>query len=348
MKKINLKLILALILTIILSSSCSKEKEVQAKPISEIQKEKGIPVKTVKLAKSNLEIWKDYPANLMGEKQIKVFGMLPDKLEQIKISTGDEVKKDQVLASYSISNPKAKYKQAKIQFETVEKTYLRMKKVYESGGISKQKLDEIKAKYDVSQENLNAIDKMVYIKAPIGGVVTEIYPEIGQMVTPSSPICKIAQINKLKAKVFVDENEINSLKKGQMVKVVWNNQKDKSYQGIIEKISLSVNPKERGFKVEIAIDNADLSLKPGLFVTVYINTFKKENILKVDRNAILKQDGKNFVFVAKDGIAHKKEISLGLSSGTDVELTAGVAAGEEIIVEGQTLVSDGGKIVIPE
>jgi len=338
------KILILLTAALLLLTSCGKEKAEAAKPISQIQEENGIPVRVTAVVKSNLSAWKDYSGVLEGKEQMVMYGMLGDELKKIHVKIGDRVKKDQVLAEYSNENPQAQNRQAQIGFETIEKTYNRVKTIYQSGGVSKQQLDEVEAQYKVAKENLSASGKLLVIKSPIDGVVTDKFVDIGQIIDSKTPVFKIAKIDQLKALIFIDEAQINSYHPGQSAKIVWESDKKNEFSGKIEKISLSAIPERRGFQAEISIDDPAKILKPGMFVTVNLEVSRLSNVLHVNRTALREEGGKTFVFVAANGKAVKKEITLGRDTGFDVEILSGLAEGDLLITDGQNMVSDGSRV----
>jgi len=338
MKKISVLLLAA----ILVLTSCGKSgAEVSAKPISKIQEEEGIPVRLSSVEKSDLSGWKDYSGVLEGKEQVVMYGMLGDELKVIHVRIGDRVKKDQILAEYSNENPQAQNRQARIGFETIEKTYERVKTIYQSGGVSKQQLDEVEAQYKVAKENLNASGKLLVIKSPIDGIVTDKFVDVGQIIDSKTPVFKISRTDQLKALIFVDEAQINSIRTGSAAKIVWDGDIKYEFTGKIEKLSLSAIPERRGFQAEILVDDPRKILRPGMFVTVNLETARLNNIVHVNRNVLVEENGKNFVYIAQNGKAVKKEITIGRSSGFDVEVLSGLSGGEELVVEGQNMVADG-------
>lgn len=342
-----MKRIVLSILLIFLLVSCSKDEEVkEVASISKMQESKGTPVRVTTVEMGDLEKWSDYSSVLEGSEQTTVFGMLNDELEKIHVKIGDKVQKDQVIAQFAQDTPEAKYKQAKINLDTVEKTYNRMKKVFESGGISRQEFDNIEAQYKVAQENLNSTKKMVYVKAPISGIVVDVIAKEGRRISPADPVCKIARFNNLKTTVYVDEKDINYYTKGQKVFVKWDALKGEKFEGTIKKISLSADPEMRGFAVEIDIPNPDNKLRPGIFVDIEIRIEDIKNIISVPRQTILKEGEKEYVYIIESGKAVKKYIETGIENGTKIQVTAGLNIGDALVYEGHNILSNGNKVKV--
>lgn len=344
-------LIIGLILSLVLTSCEQDPKKIdklKVKPISQIQKEEGIPVRIKALTLQNLEVWQDYTATLNGYNEVQVSGLISEVITDLKVSVGDKVKKDQLIAVYANDNAQSQYKQAKINVETLEKTYKRMKSVFETGGIAQQDLDQIEAQYKVARENFKAARELIYITAPISGIITEVYVTKDQKLSKGKAICKITDNSKLKAVINVNEKDILKVSEDSKVKITWEAIKGREFEAKVNKIALSANPKTRSFDVEIVVDNSENILKPGTFVEVFLRTINEEDILVVDRISIIKDSAKEFVFVTDGQKAYKKVITTGMETGDKVEVTAGVMVNNKLVIEGQTLLKDGDKIKIVE
>ena len=344
-------LISALTITIlILLSGCAKKEEAEKQDtsIESLQAGSGIPVRVTGIIRSELTKWDEYSGTISGFEEISVFGLLGDNFEQVNVSVGDIVKSGDILAEFPTNNPQANYNQAKIGYETVEKTYERMKKVYESGGISQQQLDEIEAQYKIAKANFEATKQLVKVISPASGVVVDVFFHKNDKNDPQKPLCKIIKTNKLKTTVFIEEEKIAGYKKGQKVIVRWDGVKGKDFSGTINKISMSSNPAARGFSVEILIGNEKDELMPGIFVYVLTPVYSRPEAISIPRDSFFKEGEKEFVYVAKDGAALKKEIKTGENIGNTVVVESGLNEGDILISEGRTLLTDGAKIRIVE
>ncbi|MBN2857693.1 MAG: efflux RND transporter periplasmic adaptor subunit [Candidatus Delongbacteria bacterium] len=340
--------IAAVSLLFLILTGCSKDEAVAKEDtsIEALQMKNGVPVRVLNIVKQELVQWDEYSGTLSGFEEVLAFGLLGDNYSKVNVAVGDIVKKDEVLAEFPTDNPQANYNQAKIGYETVEKTYERMKRVYESGGISQQQLDEIEAQYKVAKANFDATKQLVRVISPASGVVTDVYFDQGEKNDPKNPFCKIIRTNKLKVSISIEEEKIAGYKKGQEVRVKWDGLKNRVFKGIINKISMSSNPAARGFTVEILINNETEELMPGIFVYVQTPVFRVPDAVTIPRDSYFSEGGKDYVYVAENGLAEKREITRGRNVGNIIEIKAGLKAGDKLISEGRALLKDGTKINI--
>ncbi|MCK5077695.1 MAG: efflux RND transporter periplasmic adaptor subunit, partial [Calditrichia bacterium] len=256
---------------------------------------------------------------------------------------GDYVKKNQLLISFPEDNPSAQYYQAKVAFENAEKAYSRIENLYASGGISKQDKDNVQAQYKVAKANWNAVSKMIKVKAPISGYVTKINVSETENVDNEAELITISQTHQLKCKVWITDSEISNVKLGQNAGAVWNNRK---ITGKVIQVDMAINKMNQAFGVMLEFDNPDNLIKLGVTAEVHISTYENAETVVVKQKNLINENNNTFVFVEENGKSVKRSIKTGLRQGLNVEVMSGIAAGENLIVEGQMMLYDGTKVKI--
>ena len=329
-----------LLLNTLLSNQCSKDTS-EAKNIEQIYKEQGVPVRIKKIQLSEFQTELSYNSVLTGIEESSAHAMVTDKVEKIYVTVGDYVKKDAVLLSFPTDNPAANYFQAKVAFENSKTTYDRMSNLYKSGGISLQDLDNAKAGFEVAKANWNAVAQTVKVKAPISGYVTKVNVRESDNINHGDPLFTISKINKMKAKLWVSETEINNINVGLQAFTIRNNQKIK---GRVVQVDMAMDQDVQAFQAIVEFDNSNKILKCGTTVEVKIQTYSNPETIIVERKNIITHEGKAYVYIVKKGKAIRKIVTSGKQQGLDIEITQGLIPGDELIVEGQMLLADGCKV----
>jgi membrane fusion protein (multidrug efflux system) len=115
---------------------------------------------------------------------------------------------------------------------------------------------------------------------------------------------------------------------------------NQTFTGKVTTLDSRVDPVTRSIIVRAELPNEKGILKPGMFMTARISAPSSQALL-VPEGAIVPEQGKSFVFVVKDGIVSKREVTLGRRKPGQVQVTQGLAGGEKVIVEGTQKVRDG-------
>jgi len=281
----------------------------------------------------------------------------------------EQAKAGVAAAESALAAAKAALSSAESAYRVAEANYQRGKQLLEQGVISQAVFEaEYELRFKQTEGQLNqareqvehglpaqlaqaranlALAESAYgdtlIKAPISGLVTARNVNPGEMASTMTPVISLANLDKVEVKATVGENLINQLKQGQKVQVKISAVSDKPFTGIVTNIAPAADPVSKGFPVKIQIDNPKYLFKPGMFAEVQLGPPPDEALL-VPREAVLKAEDKNIVWVVKGGQAQKKEVQAGDSDGRQIVITAGLTEGEEVVVAGQESLQEGAKV----
>jgi membrane fusion protein, multidrug efflux system len=325
-----------------LFSGCTRDK-IEAKNMDQIHKEEGVPVRTVKVTPTEFKTELSFHSVLTGIKESTAFAAMGDKVEKILVNVGDYVKKDQVLVTFPTDSPSASYFQAKVSFENAQTAFKRIDSLYKSGGISLQERDNAKTQFDVSKANWNSVKQMIKVKAPISGYVTKVHVSESDNVKKEAALVTIAQTDKLKAAIWVSEDEISNIETGMTATATW---KGNRIEGTVTQVDMAMNAMRKAFRAVVEFDNTDKRLIAGTTVNVNIITSQKADAIVVERKNIISEQHKHYVFVVKNGKSEKRDITMGNQQGLDVEVLQGLRPGEVLVIEGQMLLKNDSKVKV--
>ncbi|MGG1661197.1 efflux RND transporter periplasmic adaptor subunit [Brevibacillus sp. NRS-1366] len=198
----------------------------------------------------------------------------------------------------------------------------------------------------VSLENAREQLANATVTAPISGFVSSVNGAVGQM-SGQQPVVVIVNTNPLLVKANLSEADITKVKVGTVVKVNVNST-DKTIEAKVTAVSPVMDSQLKAYPIEITIPNPSNELKSDMVVNVTFPsaTSGGTNALVISRKAVFDRDGKQYVFKLEGETAKLTEVATGKSSSDLVEITNGLAAGDQIVVKGQTLLQDGSKISI--
>lgn len=341
--KIVLNLILANLMMILLIS-CSDEKQ-DTRSIEQIYREEGVPVRIMTIQPKPFKVERSYNAVLTGIEESSAYAKVGDKVEKIFVKVGDYVEKDKILLTFPTDNPNARYFQAKVGYDNAKLGYDRIANMYKTGGISKQQLDNAKASLDVAEANWDAAQQTIIVKAPISGYVTRVNARETENVKKEAELFRISSMNRMKARVWVSEKDVLEVERGLSAYAIWN---EKRIDGKVVEVDMALDPKTQAFGTVIEFNNPKMILKFGITVDVHIETYNKTNALVVEFKDLVKENGQYFIYTIENNQAVKKPVGIGKQYQMNVELTEGIIAGEEIVVEGQMLLENGDKVRIIE
>jgi membrane fusion protein, multidrug efflux system len=94
-------------------------------------------------------------------------------------------------------------------------------------------------------------------------------------------------------------------------------------------------------RLTAVVDNADEALKPGMFMNVNLSVATRENAILVPEEAIVGEGPQHIAFTVKDGRIERRVLRIGQRQEARVEVLAGLAAGESLVVRGIQRVRNG-------
>jgi membrane fusion protein (multidrug efflux system) len=315
------------------------------------EKNASVSVKTAQVKTEDVSL--DFLANGSFEpiQELTFSAEKSGKVISVLVKEGDYVNVGQTLVIVRSDVINVNAQTAKATYDNAKSDYDRYENAYKSGGVTKQQLDQAKlaltnAGNNLKQANINVGDTKV--KAPIKGFINKKYIEPGSILagTPPTAMFDIVNVSKLKLKVTVNESQVASLKLGNTINVSSSVFPDKTFAGKITFIAAKAD-ESMNFPIELEIvNNADNSLKAGMYGTANFGSKQKQQLKVVPRNAFVGSVSSNEVFVVENGIAKLKKVTSGRIIGEQVEIVDGLSDGETVIITGQINLQDGNTVEI--
>ncbi len=281
---------------------------------------------------------------------------------EILVERGQAVKAGQLLASLDTEATSAKRQEllaalaaAKAKLAVLDKDLKRLRHLAGSGSVPAQRLDHVLAKQraaaaqrDLIRARLKSLDLVLgyhRITAPIAGLVSGRYLDVGALSDDKKPMFRISRVDRVKVITTVGERDFPLLKVGLPVQVRVDAYPRRVFSGRVSVVSPVLNPATRSGEVEVLIDNPDLALTPGMFARVRLELGRRRALL-VPRTALhrLVGTGAYYVFVARDGRAVHCNVQVAGVFGRQREITSGLKPGEQVVVRGAGRLSDGAPI----
>lgn len=270
-------------------------------------------------------------------------------------------------------------KQAETALADAKVNQQRMQQLFSQGAISAQQMEQANSQlanaqtsYDNAQQSLQSAQQKTNVQvsqasvsqaqvslqnareqlanatvtSPINGYVSSVTGAVGQMAG-QQPVVVVVNTNPLLVKANLSETDITKVKVGTTVKV--NVQSTgKTIDAKVSAISPVMDAQLKAYPVEITIPNPSNELKSDMVVNVTFPNVGETNAnsLVVSRNAVFDRDGKQYVFKLEGDVAKQIEVTTGKSSSDKIEILTGLAKGDKIVVKGQTLLHDGGKVTV--
>ncbi len=181
------------------------------------------------------------------------------------------------------------------------------------------------------------------VTAPVAGVVYGLPRRVGETVSAGQVVANVVDSEKRRLRARVDQPDLPRVAVGQRVIVSFDGLPREKWEGKVTFVSPGLKQVEGREVGEVLGDVADPSgkLPTNAAVEVEIVAGEKSDTLVVPRASVLRDGDKRFVYVAEDGRARRREVQVGLTGLTEVEIVGGVSEKDDVILPGSTTLSDG-------
>ena len=308
--------------------------------------ERVIAVGVLRIDSVNGLVRNTYPGYLEEGQSVEMAFKYGGTLQQLNVKEGNTVKKGQVLARVSSPQMESTQRSAQATLEQAQDAYDRLKKVHDNGSLPEIKWREMVADLEKAQSALDLANAMLAdntISAPFDGTVASLNAEVGENIAPLRPVMRLINTKGMVVKISVPENEIAKVQLGDTAEVVIPALNDMHLSGKVIEKSMAASLLTHSYPVKVHIEQPNEELTPGMIGKVVLKADVSKGII-VPANAILiNQEGK-FVWIAEDGRATRRKVTISGYSGNGVIVSEGLKVGDLVIVEGYQKVSEGMKV----
>jgi HlyD family secretion protein len=198
-----------------------------------------------------------------------------------------------------------------------------------------------RAQEDEARAALSAAGEMLRdtnIRAPRAGTVYALPVHDGQYVQAGDLIVAVADLSRVRIRAFIDEPEIGKLTPGQRANITWDAIPGRVWQGQLTRVPTSVTTvgARNVGEITTSVDNSDLKLLPNVNVSVNVITAEHDNVVTVQREAVHQHGGANHVYEIVDGKLRQRDVKMGISNLTRIEITSGITPGITIALGSTT------------
>ncbi len=308
------------------------------------QEEQAVSVRAMVIEPVSKELKKVYTGTLEGEKQAVIRAKIPEAVASIESREGSQVKANTVIVTLDKTGASSTYFQTQSVFKNAEKNYNKMQYLYDQGAISEAEYDGARTEYEVAKANFEASRQTVELTTSISGTVTSVDVSVGDYVAAGQQVATVATIDRLRIKLGVNPEDIKYFNIGDQVEVYVENDARSKAIGKVITVARSADPVTRAFQVQVELDNAGHSLKPGTFARAEIVIERFDNILTIPQKAIILKGDKSYVYFVEGDRVRLGEIRKGVDFNGMAQVLDGLNPGDTVVTVGQDYLGDGFKI----
>jgi len=292
----------------------------------------GVRTQKAKLGK----LWKrvdsvgyvDFDENLISHVHLRTDGWIENLLVK---SEGERVKKGDLLFelySPTLVNAQDEYLQAlrSKNRRLISASYERLRAL----GVEKSQINRIK--------KTRKSEQLIKVRASQDGIVSKLNAREGMFVKPRMEVMTLADLSSIWVLVEVFERQSDWVKVGKPAEITLSYLPGRKWEGTVEYVYPSLDPKTRTLRARLRFDNVDEALKPNMFANIVIYGGATEDMVSVPVEALIRTGESERVIVSLgDGKFIPREVVSGIESGESIQIIKGLKGDETVVTSSQFL-----------
>ena len=296
-------------------------------------------------------------------RQVSVTPLVGGRVVDVSAQLGDRVRKGQSLAqvySPEVAEARTKYVSAKAMLDAHDRELQRTQKLVEIGAASRQELETVHAEHaaqtaevesalsrlrllgaDVGGPSTSQESATATVPAPIDGVVTERFANVGLNVDPATKLFTVVDLSSVWIVADVYERDLPRVQERTEATVTTAAYPDRPLEGRVSFIDPQLNTTTRTAKIRVEVANPRGDLRLGMYTDVAIASPGTASVLIVPKDSIQRVGDRQFVYVASANDQTKfieRVVRVGRTAGDRVEVLAGLSAGDPVVSKGSFFV----------
>ena len=329
-------------------------------------------------SQKGVAIYGEYVGRVRAQQFVEVRARVEGYLEQMLFAEGTYVNKNQVLFVINQDQYKAKAERARAQLKKDKAQALKAKRdlerirpLYEQNAASQLDLDNAIAAYEtaealvgMSKSDLDQAELELgrtVVRSPIAGHISERHVDLGTLVGPGAKSLLASVVKSDTVLVDLSMTALDYLKSKERNVLLGQKDSTRSWQpsvtitladntvyphkGLVDFAEPQVDPRTGTFSVRAEMPNPNRVLLPGQFTKVKLLLDVREHSTVVPKKSVIIEKGGAYIYVMRrDSIVERRFIELGPEIQNQVVVERGLAANENIVIEGFHKLTPGMKV----
>lgn len=315
----------------------------------------------------DVQLWDTFTGRVEAVETVALRPRVSGYIERINFHEGQEVDKgdllfviDQRPYRAELNRAEAELGRARTRVELTRTEAARAEKLAEAQAISLEELDQRRAAASQAEADVHAASAAVEaarlnlefteIRAPIAGRAGRAQVTAGNLVTGQgngAPLTTIVSLDRVYVHFHADEHaylryealaragDLPSSRNGVTpVRVGLVSESGYPHRGTVDFVDNRLDAATGTILVRASLDNSSRTFIPGMFTRVQIPGSSTFRAMLIDDKAVLTDQDRKYVYVVEDGIAQRRDVTLGRTVGGLRVVDSGLSEGDRVVVNG--------------
>jgi RND family efflux transporter MFP subunit len=300
-----------------------------------------------------------YTGDVHGEVEIRVYSLIPDRIVSLDVEEGQEVEQGATIAviraqslGQGVQQAMGGLNSARAQVDGLRDNLARQRRLLTSGVVTQAQVDATEIQLRSAEAQVAQLEATVgsarlrqgdsVVRAPLRGIVGQVFVEEGDLAAPQIPICTVVQMDRVEVLIQVPERDLGSIGQGMEAEIRVASASGEVFRAPVSRVSPVVDRASRTATLRIMLDNPSHRLLPGALADVRIEVERIEAAVVVPQYALVlnerteqEMNYRAYVLRADGQTVEERIVRVGIYDGDDVQVVSGLSAGDRLVVEGQ-------------
>lgn len=273
---------------------------------------------------------------LRADESVELTPETSGKVTAIQFEEGARVEDGQLLLKTNDAELRAERTRLEHRLELAADRAERQKRLLAEGGVSQEEYDATVNEVEVLEAELELVEAQIAkteVRAPFSGVVGLRAVSEGAYVTPQTQVTTLKRLDPIKVDFSVAEKYASRVRPGQPITFRVRGI-ERTLNGEVYATDVQVDSETRTLRLRARADNPDGTLRPGMFADVTVSLGTITDAVVVPAFAVVPTLDGQRVFVAEEGTAQPRNVTLGLRTDSTVQVTEGLSLRDTVITSG--------------
>jgi RND family efflux transporter MFP subunit len=302
---------------------------------------KSLLITTVAAKRGEFTHFVEVTGSVLSKKNVNISAETGGRILDIPAIEGMRMSKGQVLAKIDSESMQRSLEELENNLSLARTVFEKQERLWNQKIGTEIQYLEAKSRKEGLEKGLASLRTQLgksTIKAPFNGTVETVRVRVGELVQPGSQMFQFVGESDLFIEADISESYIGVLAKGDSVEITFPSIK----KTITTKVSATgsiINPNNRTFKVEVFLPSLP-EVKPNMISILKIQDYKNKESVIVPSHLILADTKGDYLFAVENGVAKKKYVTRGYTSGDQTEIVEGLVGTEMLVDKGFREVGD--------
>jgi membrane fusion protein (multidrug efflux system) len=284
--------------------------------------------------------------NARANEQVTLSAPVTERIVRLNFGDGAFVRAGQVIAVLRQAEQSAQLAEAGARTREAQQQLARVESLKDRGFATRSSYDSQVAALAQARAQSQAVQAQIgdrVIRAPFSGWASLRTISVGAMASQGTEIATISDLTSIKLDFTVPETMLAALRPGLPIDARAPAYPNRVFRGTIRTVDPVIDPNTRAVTVRAVIPNPDRALRPGMLLSVGIQSAQRTS-LSVPELAVVAEGDRSYVFAVNGSRVRRIPVRTGAHLAGRVEILAGLRPGQPVVTEGVIKVTDGDQV----